>query len=430
MDEAQKKLMSTASDLANSYLYYAPALEMLRFDRDDAIITLAINPKLVVFYNYDFVMSQTARVLRGIVLHEIMHFMSEHHKREINHPLFKTVSHILHNVAMDMEINTRIKALNDVELREEFVFPEKFTLPDGTPHPLPEGLIYENYLTLIIKALRKFISNPMNAKYIAQDGEPGVSIGSSKELSKDQMKGSLSKKGVEDVKQGEPGEGESYTPDTDNLVDSLRAKGEEKERSSGRGDGSCGSQSEREVQEQKYPWENIVRNVVMRKSGNLAQGHEIFTYKFYNKFNTDDIIKPVWRARKFKMNLCIIMDVSGSMYDIITEMYSKLKSIVHSVQAEIIATVLEVDTEVLNVIENFDLKSRTIKSTNGGGTDLRCAWDYIANKRLNPDLIICMSDGYTPWKQQGDANLMLEKTVCILSERSSGCPYRTYLTDF
>ena len=432
MDESQKVLLKVAKDLGDKYIYYSPALDHLRFEREDNIQTMGISAKLVLSYNFNFVKSLSHDEVRGVIMHEIMHFLSEHHKRELNSPFYKTVDHMIHNCAMDMEINCRLKKMDNLKLPKDGCFPDNFIMPDGSKKKFPDGLTYENYLKLIIKELQNFVQQ--NPQYVSKDGK-GMKIGMfDKQLSgkggSGKPDGSLSKE--DDVKQGtEPGGGTGYTPDTDNLIDDLKDKGEEKVQKS-RGTGSNGSELIRNVEEKKYPWEKIVRNIVMKENGTIAQGYEFKTYKYYNKRNVGEIINPVWKTREYEMNLIVIMDVSGSMYNIIEDMYKKLKFITHSVNGNINTTIIETDTEVLNVIKNFDLKARTIRSTNGGGTDLRCAWDYIANNKMRPDLIICMSDGYTPWKDKKDANALIDKTVCILSENPDAysCPYKWFPSEF
>jgi len=77
---------------------------------------------------------------------------------------------------------------------------------------------------------------------------------------------------------------------------------------------------------------------------------------------------------------------------------------------EIDITVLEVNTVVKNIIRKFDLKRETIISKDGGGTDMGAGLRYIWETRMETDLVIVMTDSYTPWT---DPPILANKTVVL-----------------
>lgn len=435
MDAQQKRLLAAASSLSNEYDFYSPCFDHMRFDKSDDVPTIGVNAKLVLSYNADFIKTLDDTTLKGVLMHEAMHFLSEHHRRELENPIRKMASHELHNIAMDMEINGRLKNMG-FRLPDEGCFPDNFKLPDGTVLVYPDELTYEQYFKKLLSDLRQFLKN--NPQYLNQgndegdcedqEGKGGTSIsidmgdGSTGKMDSPRSKG-------DDVQEGDSESG-GYTADTDNLVDDLKDKGEAKAAKS-RGEGSLSSPNEVRVEAKKYPWNTIFRNVVAKSTGAIIQGYEFKSYNYFNKRNQcEEIILPTWKARKCVINLVVIMDVSGSMYNLICDMYAKMKSMARMISDDLKITILETDTEVINVIKDFDLSSRVIHSANGGGTDLTCAWRYIEEHKMNPDMIICMSDGYTPWPSKEDSYFMKSKTTCILEDRLEDCPYRAYRTDF
>jgi predicted metal-dependent peptidase len=104
------------------------------------------------------------------------------------------------------------------------------------------------------------------------------------------------------------------------------------------------------------------------------------------------------------------MDVSGSMYHITDKMYGVMKSMVDILDMAIDITILEVDADVVNIIRGFDLKRDTIESKSGGGTDMGAGLRYIRENKMEPDLIVVMTDSYTPWP---DPPILADKTVVL-----------------
>jgi predicted metal-dependent peptidase len=48
----------------------------------------------------------------------------------------------------------------------------------------------------------------------------------------------------------------------------------------------------------------------------------------------------------------------------------------------------------------YDDMHRTTKPGGGGGTDVRCVFDYIEKKDIEPECAIILTDGQTPWPKQ------------------------------
>ena len=86
-----------------------------------------------------------------------------------------------------------------------------------------------------------------------------------------------------------------------------------------------------------------------------------------------------------------VLDTSGSMgkeeIDLaVTELYGIFKSITRPF------TMISVDTEVSN---KSKVSGKKFNVSGGGGTDMVVGLE--AAQKLNPDIIILLTDGYTPW---------------------------------
>ena len=96
-------------------------------------------------------------------------------------------------------------------------------------------------------------------------------------------------------------------------------------------------------------------------------------------------------------------------------------------------TVAECDTEVGNVIEDFNTESRTINSCSGGGTNMDAIIRWVddevkTKKRVKPDLIIICTDNEVYWDTPDPE--WKNKVVVLTNNVSNSCPYKQYDTIF
>lgn len=441
MEEGSRLLMNGANRLGSKLPYFAPVLDRLRFQNSPEVETLGISHTLVVHYNAKYVESLNSDQIEGVLLHEALHFLSDHHRREKENLLKNEANHTVHNIAMDMEINGRLRDYG-YRLPEHGVYPDNFELPDGTVLNYPVGLTYENYYKRLLKDLRNYakknkdkcvkdptngnnsgVSIQMDLDGVNDPSKEGSESGNNNSNKKERGMVSLSGiVGMDSVIEG-------HDNDTDNLADSLRDLCEQSAKEAGKG--SDADLVTTKPQMKKYPWNVLFRNIVSKALGPVIHGYEFRSYCAYNKKNAcAEIMIPTWRSRKNEINLCIIMDISGSMYDILEDMYAKIKSMVTMISDDIKVTILETNTDVVREVKDFDLSAPTVKINYGGGTDMTAGWKYIEENKLKPDLIICMSDGYTDWPSKEDSYFMGNKSICILQDRLDDCPYKHYSTEF
>ena len=190
----------------------------------------------------------------------------------------------------------------------------------------------------------------------------------------------------------------------------------------------------REVPKKKYSWKEVFRNVLRSKVTTKIQGCDCTTYEKYNRRMTGvskDIIFGTKYSYRHTYDLVVGVDVSGSMGDLTTEMYSYIKSIKDHLDddAELHVTIAECDTCVGNVLEDFDTTSRTVNSMQGGGTDMDAIVRWVdeevsSKKRKSPDLIIIMTDNEVSWDKPNPK--WKNKIIVMTNNLSTKCPYKQY----
>jgi predicted metal-dependent peptidase len=112
------------------------------------------------------------------------------------------------------------------------------------------------------------------------------------------------------------------------------------------------------------------------------------------------------------------------MYHITDKMYGVMKSMIDILDMVIDITILEVDAEIVNIIQGFDLNRNNVKSKIGGGTDMGEGLRYIQENKMEPDLIVVMTDSETPWP---DPPILADKTVVLTDNPDSyDGPYPMY----
>jgi predicted metal-dependent peptidase len=393
------RVILAANEVGKIFLYYYPAVTRLRFKKDNEnTLTMGINCSLVITYNEMFINKLTDGELTAVVRHEILHYMQGHHARYVNNSLKDALPMEIHNIAMDLEINEFIDNLPEGAYRaKDFNFPEKKT--------------YEEYLLL----LNSDGDGQGNNKQEKNSGDT------------DQAQGKMP---INDINLDGYCDNYQGQKDFQDALEGLKKECKEYEESKSRGTESVDDGISRRIQKRKYRWDQVFQNILTTKITEIVAG---FRYRTFEKANrryvhTPDIILPVFIDRKIKISLAIIMDVSGSMYGITDKMYGVMKSMIDITDMSIDITILEVNTDVENIIRGFDLKRETVESKGGGGTDMGAGLHYIKEKKMEPDLIIVMTDSKTPWP---NPPILANKTVVLTNNPDyyKG-PYPMYPVEF
>jgi predicted metal-dependent peptidase len=304
----------------------------------------------------------------------------------MNNPLRGSLPHSIHNIAMDLEINEFIEELPKGGFKAK-------------DFRLPERKSYEEYLGLINRDMpprvRELLKHPeMLIDDIQLDG--------------------LADNADND---GNADNSDIYEAILADLISECEKYA---------GNDSFSSNIRRNIKKRKYRWEQVFQNIITSKVTEIIAGYRYRTFEKTNRryAHFSDIILPQFFDRKSKISITVIMDISGSMGDNVNKMYGLMKSMVDILDLQIEITVLEVNMDVENVMIGFDLNKKSIKSQDGGGTDMGAGLHYIQDNKMNPDLIIVMTDSYTPWP---DPPILADKTVVLTDNPNEyNGPYPMY----
>jgi len=110
-------------------------------------------------------------------------------------------------------------------------------------------------------------------------------------------------------------------------------------------------------------------------------------------------------------DIVVIVDNSGSTLQYQDRFFSECNGLLQ--QYEVNLHLIVVDTK----IQSYEVyhKGDEIKKqySGGGGTDLTVAFDYIKKEYINPSVVVCLTDGYSPFPDKEE-----NPTLWVLSEDS------------
>lgn len=149
----------------------------------------------------------------------------------------------------------------------------------------------------------------------------------------------------------------------------------------------------------KQDWRKVLREFITE----TCAGRDESTWRKPNRRYMDmDIYMPSMMGTTVS-RLAIVFDTSGSCFgtSIATRFVSELAAIVEQVKPTII-DVLYVDTKVAahQTFEDGQFAVASLQPRGGGGTNLPVAWDYLRDKRIQPDACVVLTDGETPFGRQ------------------------------
>lgn len=457
MDEklCMDKIHGAIRRISRVYPFYIPFTVYCKFVLDKKCMTMGINSDLIVSYNDMFLAELSDEDVVSVLLHEFKHVQYNHHAR-MGVYAEKIPFHIL-NIAADMEINSTLK-----ERGIKNFIPGRMILPDAFGYePLKT---FEYYLDRMMKdgtAQRIMQNMPQQVGISIQqdnqngDGDPdNQQQGQNNQQQQQKGKGGKQKPKQQDKSNSD---GNSNPMTSDQRKFSSDCNPEQNKKASGGNHGmdpeklkrlldkciesekSIGNTSSSEngevIKPKKIPWKwDVILNRILTSMAQKCEGQDFYSYarparRTMAQMATqgDDemvIMKPSFYSYKYDMNVAIIFDVSGSMFEEKKIVYGMLRSIKDKLSdnTNLNVTILETDTEVVNVIKDFD-PDLPIKSVDGGGTHMPAGWSYIMKNKMDKlfDFVICMTDGYTDWVKNPP---LQNKSAVLWTGTNEGCTYK------
>jgi predicted metal-dependent peptidase len=336
---------------------------------------------------YDDEVPWTFEECVGVLVHEINHLLRNHHGRD------PSVGGNIWNVAGDCEINDDLSEI--VALPAEGVLPSKFGFKDG--------LLAEEYYELLLKDAQKI---PMAGTGDTASGNCGTCASNQ------------GKDGMDGLDQnGNPVSGTGAQEQ-----DSIRQHVAQEimtEAAKNRGTVPAGLVAwADEFLHPTVPWQKVLARSVKHAVTIVSGGATDYSMSRPNRRNDGEIILPSMITHK--PEVAIIFDTSGSVSnDEYQQMIGETLGILKVHTSKI--TMLWVDAAVSRIesIASRSQAPRLLERSGYGGTDMRVGFDAAVKLRPRPNIIICFTDGETPWP---DTEIPKCRVIVGLTQDIEGVP--------
>jgi predicted metal-dependent peptidase len=312
----------------------------------------------------------------AVLLHEVGHVLRDHAARgdAVDSPVDRT----MWNVAADAEINDDLIAAG-------------LGLPDGVVTPAgigcEDGHAAETYYRQLVPpgAPRDGANNP------GDGGGGGVGDGCGSGSGDAPVPGEL-------PETADLGSGPGLSPAAADLVKVAVAREVQREANTGgAGRGTMPAGIARWAAHQLappvVPWQKVLRAAVRRAVEDQA-GQVHHSWRRPNRRAPAGLLLPTLRAPKIAVDL--IIDTSGSMGDDdLAAALAETRAVLRRTTARVRVLCCDAAATEPRVAQSIN----DVRLTGGGGTDLRVGIDAALAARPAADVLVCMTDGGTPWHE-------------------------------
>lgn len=393
--------------LGNALPYYMVPIYRLKPIAVKGLGTFAVDARWRWYYDEDGVPFDQDEQLVALY-HEINHLLRGHHARcgDRNPKQF--------NVAGDLEINDW--------------FPEGWRKPPNLMYPdkfkLPEGELAEWYYPRIDKwelhamddAGACLMKDFPNCKGQADDREPDV----------DPVTHEVKQKGLQHMKPCGPMGDPDDSPETGDAeadgynvseieAEAIRRNVAEEVAKQKPGSVPAGvARWADEYLNPTVPWSKILKTVA-RRASIIIMGHTEQTYQKPSRRGMKPFILPKRIARK--VVTAFYIDTSGSIgNDELAQGMAEVMAAVRTGTSTCAVTFVDAKVYEPTSWVNSPGEVKRIEAQGGGGTDMRLCFDHANTLRPKPNLLVIMTDGYTPWPEEEPH----QKTIVVLTKNNSG----------
>lgn len=342
------------------YCLYSGIFMMGSTRVDDNCPTAYTNGRDTV-YGRKFVEKLNDKELCGLILHENLHKAFRH--MTVWDSLYKKDPRKA-NMACDYVINLMILDSD----------------PEGTQVALPEGgCIDEKYRGLDAGTVFRMLEDDEKKGRGGENGEGNGGDG-------DGTQAGFDEHGWEDAKEMSAQEKESLAKDIDQAL-----------RQGAMLAGKMKGNVPREVTDalkSKVNWREVLRDFIT----SFCNDKDVSTWRKPNRRWVDRDVYLPSTIGESAGRMVVAIDTSGSIgSNEIGQFLGEIRLICQSVSPEAIDLIYW-DTEVCQHEvydkDSYDTLLTTTKPAGGGGTDPQCIPDYIKAKRIKPECVIVLTDGY------------------------------------
>lgn len=336
--------------------------------------TFAVDQFMRMYYDPACLEKWTMEEITGVILHEDLHLVFRHHARfkAIVGNSFTELQRTVWNIAGDLVINQVLRESN-VAMPPDGAYPEQFKLP-------PNLLMEEYYMRLL---------------EMVDKGQLKIT----EEMAQGSGRGGSASDGVarpwdKEAPSGKEGETPGISPEEQKIIEGQVAS-DARKFAKEKNAGKLPAGMERFCSEVLEPQVDPVRELSsqVRHAITFTSGHGDFTWRKIPRrqppggFRIPAHIRPV-------PCVVIIADTSGSMTEedlgyslgIISRI---MRGLPHNG-----VSVVTGDTRAEACGKYF--RADQVRLVGGGGTDMGAIIEDVAENQ-SPDVIVCCTDGYTPW---------------------------------
>lgn len=363
------KLLAARYKAAGDRPYLASALYSLTVVPSDRVPTMGVDRHWRCYVSPAFVDATPVEELAGVWIHEAAHLLRDHHGRASRLPAADQRDRGRVNIAQDCEINDDLLA-------------DGLPLPAGRVHPrdfgLPDGRMFEEYLKGV----------PPQPHHDCGSGAHGVA-----------MPWELDAAGAPSVRATE--------------AEALRRATAQAMRAHQRARGHLPAGWRRwadQVLEPVVDWRRVLAGAV-REAVAWAGGAVDYTYRRPSR-RTPALRGAVLPSlRRPVPRVAIVIDTSGSMGEgelaaALAEVNGVLREV--GVRGERLS-VLACDADVHAV--SRVASAEQVELGGGGGTDMRVGIARALAQRDRPQVVIVLTDGYTPWPAESPSCRLIAALV-------------------
>ncbi|MGW7536031.1 vWA domain-containing protein [Amycolatopsis sp. NPDC054798] len=357
MDE--EKLYAARLHAVRQRPYLATALFALHVVESRRVPTMAVDRHWRCYVSPGFVDRTPLEELAGVWVHEVSHLLRDHHGRSdrfaAKHELAGPAERLRMNIAADCEIN-------------DDVFGDGLARPEGAVAPallsLREGQLMEEYLA-------QFRLGPYTAEFAWLDCGSGADG-----LERDWDLGLDGAHGL--------------SAEARDAVRFRVAQGI----NGSQGDVPAGwKRWAEEAFHPPQPWRELLGSALRSAMSGAGEDYS-YGRPARRSASLPGVVLPSLRRRP--PQVCVIVDTSGSVSD--AELGSAILEIAAIVRAvggrRDLVSVLSCDAAAY--VTQL-CRGEGIPLLGGGGTDLREAFRAARRGSPQPDVIVALTDGYTPW---------------------------------
>lgn len=371
-------------------------------EKDHAVKTFSVDAHMRLYYNPEMFDTCSQDELVGILIHEINHVLRGHHDRG------KLLNAELFNIAGDLEINDDIIDEKNcgVTLPEWVITPKKYNLPNDQ--------VAEWYYHKLIekadknKTIQEILEGKGGGK--GDKSKPGSKPGGG-------SCGSIAHGGKDPHEVDDPND-PNNPGHSEGMVDYYRKATAEDIQAHSKSRGNVPGYLERWAKKHLKPkvdWKKELRHTIATSINTIANGMADFTRTKSSRrqaSNLDFILPGFFQPTP---TVGVIIDTSGSMSTkMIEQAVAETGAVLKTSRSNVL--LVSVDAEVHSIGQVKHPKD--IKLSGGGGTDMRLGYKALAESKVKPDLIICITDGYTPWPKE--PNPRTKNIICLTTKQGHG----------